>query len=99
MIGLAVEIYVLTLISPLRCYSGPKEYHRYAPYSLKNIARVHTINILGVEFTEKFAFSNHSKHLTIKARQSFYALRLLRSHGLLSDCLFDIVYSPLRTVA
>jgi len=54
---------------------------------LKNIARVHTINILSVELTEKFGFSNHNfiKHLANKAKQSFYALQILRSHGLLGD--------------
>jgi len=57
----------------------------------KDIARVHTLNILGVELTEKFGFSSFIKHLIIKARQSFYALRILRSHGLSGDCLFDVV--------
>ena len=50
-----------------------------------------TLNILGVELTAKFGFSSHIKRLTIKARQSFYALRILRSHGLSGDRLFDVV--------
>ena len=50
-----------------------------------------TLNILGVELTAKFGFSSHIKRLTIKARQSFYALRILRSHGLSGDSLFDVV--------
>ena len=41
--------------------------------------------------TEKCGFSSHIKHLTIKARQSFYALRILRSHGLSGNSLFDVV--------
>src|SRR6218665_1418857 len=41
----------------------------------------------------QFGFSNHIKHLTIKAKQSFYALWILRSHGLLGDCLFDVIRS------
>ena|SRR6218665_1354742 len=56
-----------------------------------SIMEVDTINILSVVLTEKCGFSNHIKYLTIKARQSFYALRILRSHGLLGDCLFDVV--------
>ena len=50
-----------------------------------------TLNILGVELTAKFGFSSHIKRLTIKARQSFYALRILRSHGLSGDSLFDVL--------
>ena len=52
---------------------------------------MHTLNILGVELTQKFGFSSHIKQLIIKARQSFYALRILRAHGLSGDCLFDVV--------
>ena len=50
-----------------------------------------TLNILGVELTAKCEFSSHIKRLTIKARKSFYALRILRSHGLSGDSLFDVV--------
>jgi len=52
---------------------------------------VETLNILDVELTEKFGFSSHIKHLTIKARQSFYALRILRSHRLWGDSLHVVV--------
>src|SRR5688572_2674955 len=61
------------------------------PPPLKGIARVQTLNILGVELTAKYGFSSHIKRLTIKARQSFYALRILRSHRLSGDSLFDVV--------
>src|SRR6218665_2834477 len=57
--------------------------------SSKNILRLLTIDILGVELKEKFCFSHH-RHLTVKPKQSFYALRILRSHA---DCLFDVIRS------
>ena len=57
----------------------------------KNIARAQTINILVIEFNEKFGLLR--KDITIKSRQSFYALRILRSYGLLSDYLFGALCS------
>jgi hypothetical protein len=72
-------------------FTRPRGYTGTPPPTLKGITRVQTLNILGVELTGKFGFSNHIKHLTIKARQSFYALRILRSHGLSGNCLFDVV--------
>src|SRR6218665_2484296 len=54
---------------------------------------MHSSNILGIELTEKLGFSSHIKHLTIKARQSLYALRNLRSPGLEvnRDYFFDVI--------
>src|SRR6218665_892526 len=37
------------------------------------------------------------QNLAIKARQSFYALRIFSSHGLLGDCLFDVLGPILHT--
>jgi len=62
------------------------------PPPLNGIVRVQTLNIFGVELTQKFGFSSHIKQLIIKARQS-YALWILRAHGLSGDCLFDVVRS------
>src|SRR6218665_1020622 len=93
MLGVTVAPSVLTAVSPLRNYSRPRSMIAMPHPLLKSIARVHTINILGVELTEKVGSSNCIKHLTIKARQSYYALRILKSHGLLGDCLFDGVRS------
>jgi len=72
-------------------FTRPRGTFGMFPPPLKGIARVQTLNILGVELTAKFGFSSHIKRLTIKARQSFYALRILRSHGLSGDSLFDVV--------
>jgi len=66
---------------------------------------VHTVNILGVELTEKCGFLNHIKNLTFKAKQSLYALRILKSHGPLGDslqyhphqCLLELEYFPFIT--
>jgi len=57
------------------------------------IERVNEIKILGVTLSERIGFSSHVNKICIKAKQSFFALRVLVAHGLTGNRLHDVVRS------
>src|ERR1700733_3948809 len=63
------------------------------PEEYPGIVRVHELTVLGVILTENFSMASHVNKICTRASQSIYALRLLRSHGLASQRLFDVVSS------
>lgn len=63
------------------------------PLPIAGILRVNEIKILGVTLSEKIGFSSHINNICCIAKQSFYALRVLVSHGLTGSRLHDVVRS------
>ena len=63
------------------------------PEEYPGIVRVHELTVLGVILTENFSMAPHVAKICTRASQSIYALRLLRSHGLAGQRLFDVVSS------
>jgi hypothetical protein len=72
-------------------FTKPKVNLIQAPPVLPGIKRVVSLNILGIEITEKFGFSPYVQRLCIRAKQSLYAHRILISHGLSGVRLHDVV--------
>ena len=48
------------------------------------------MNILGVSLSKTFSFNVHIDNVLSQAAQSMYALRVLRSHGLTGESLWDV---------
>ena len=48
------------------------------------------MNILGVSLSKTFSFNVHIDNVLRQAAQSMYALRVLRSHGLTGESLWDV---------
>jgi hypothetical protein len=58
---------------------------------LPGVSRVVEMPVLGVTITENLSFGKHIDRICCRARQSVYALRVLRAHGLTGPKLFDVV--------
>ena len=52
------------------------------PPALKDITRVSTLNVLGVSLHSTLQMSEHINSVILKANQTLYALKTLKSHGL-----------------
>ena len=72
-------------------FTRPKVILKQGPPILHGIKRVSSINILGVEITEKFGFSPYIQRLCVRAKQSVHAHRILIAHGLSGVRLHDVV--------
>ena len=57
------------------------------------IERVDAVKVLGITLSNRLGFSEHIDNIVCKAKQSFYALRILVSHGLTGSRLHDVVRS------
>ena len=71
-------------------FSLPRRQTVYPP-ELPSIERIKEIVILGVRINDKLGFGPHIAHACTRAKQSFYAIRLLTSHGLSGDRLHEVV--------
>ena len=65
------------------------------PPPIPGVARVVESVILGVTITDRLSFDRHIDRISIKARQSLYAIRILIAHGLSGTCLHDVVRATL----
>ena len=63
---------------------------RAYPAPTAGIQRVEVMNILGVSLSKTFSFNVHIDNVLRQAAQSMYALRVLRSHGLTGESLWDV---------
>ena len=61
------------------------------PPEIPGVIRVRELKILGVVVSDKLSFDSHINLVCTRARQSFYAIRLLRAHGLVGVRLHDVV--------
>jgi len=61
------------------------------PPSMDGIEMVQEMVILGVTISDRIGFGAHIDKICCKARQSMFALRVLVSHGLHGQRLFDVV--------
>ena len=68
----------------------PRTRLRDSPPPFPGLERVSELKILGVTISGKLGFGPHISLTCTKARQSFYALRLLTSHGLSGVRLHDV---------
>ena len=66
-----------------------RELHAYPP-PIPGIQRVDVIKILGVSLSKAFSFNVHIDNILMQAAQSMYALRVLRSHGLTGESMWDV---------
>ena len=62
---------------------------------IAGIDRVTDLKILGITLSERIGFSLHINNICCRAKQSFFALRVLVAHGLTGNRLFDIVRSTI----
>jgi len=60
------------------------------PAPTSGIQRVDMMKILGVTLTYTLSFNTHIDIVLRQAAQSLYALRVLRSHGLTGEALWDV---------
>ena len=65
------------------------------PPETPNIVRVHRLTMLGMTFDETLGFERHFDRSAGKAAQSMYALKVLRSHGLEGQSLWDTTQATL----
>jgi len=65
------------------------------PDPIDGIERVTSISILGVSFSASMSFSSHVESLVASASSSLYALRTVRSHGLVAPALWDVTKATL----
>ena len=63
---------------------------RAYPAPTAGIQRVEVMNILGVSLSKTFSFNIHIDNVLRQAAQSMYALRVLCSHGLTGESLWDV---------
>lgn len=73
----------------------PNRKHLSIPPPQRYIARVESITVLGVSFTNTLNFSPHICNLTTKAARSLFALKTLRAHGLQGKALFSVTHATL----
>ena len=64
--------------------------HLAFPAPTSGIQRVDMMKILGVTLTYTLSFNTHIDIVLRQAAQSLYALRVLRSHGLTGEALWDV---------
>jgi len=64
-----------------------------SPPPIAGIEWVEVLNVLGVLLSDRLGFSMHLDNIVCKAKQSFYALRVLMAHGLTGNRLHDVVHS------
>jgi len=62
------------------------------PPTLQNIARVTSLKILGVTFTDKLSVSAHVDDVISSSARSMYAISVLRSHGMTESAVSRIRY-------
>ena len=65
--------------------------------SLPNVAKVQSLTLLGVEFSEKCTWTHHIETITRKASRRLYPLRLLRPH-LDNEKLKIVYYGLMRSI-
>ena len=68
----------------------------HLPSPIPNISRVTSIKILGVTISNSLSVCEHVSNTTASCAQSVHALRILRSHGLLDDSVYDSTSSTER---
>ena len=64
--------------------------HLTYPTPIPGIQRIDMMKILGVSLSNTFSFNAHIDIALRQAAQSMYALRVLRSHGLTGEALWDV---------
>ena len=64
--------------------------HLTYPTPIPGIQRIDMMKILGVTLSNTFSFNAHIDIALRQAAQSMYALRVLRSHGLTGEALWDV---------
>ena len=69
----------------------PRSKSTTLPLPIHGIERVHETVILGVTISDRVGFKTHIDKICCKARQSMFALRILVSHGLQGQRLYDVV--------
>ena len=65
------------------------------PALTPGIERASSMNILGVTLSDVLTFNEHVGHCVARGMQSIYALRLLRSHGLVGEKLHEVARATL----
>ena len=65
------------------------------PQSIPGLLRVDQMKILGVTFSNTMTFKAHVNSLVCQSSQSMYALRVLRSHGLFVNPLWEVTRATL----
>ena len=60
------------------------------PPPTAGLTRVSTLKTLGVSFSDRLDFSGYFQMVSSKASRSMYALRVLRTHGLCSEELWQV---------
>ena len=65
------------------------------PPPIPGIQRVSQLVVLGVTIQDHLSFKPHIDNLVSRCAQSFYALRVLRSHGLSGSALWDVTHATL----
>ena len=69
---------------------GREHEHLTYPTPIPGIQRIDMMKILGVSLSNTFSFDAHIDIALRQAAQSMYALRVLRSHGLTGEALWDV---------
>ena len=64
--------------------------HLTYPTPIPGIQRIDMMKILGVSLSNTFSFNAHIDIALRQAAQSMYVLRVLRSHGLTGEALWDV---------
>ena len=69
-------------------------YNKITPPCLHpSLQRTSSLTILGVSFTETLNITPHIDNISTKCYQTFYALKIIRAHGLYGPKLYDITES------
>ena len=69
------------------------------PAPLPGITRSRCLKVLGVNIASDFSVSQHIQRLETASAQTVYALRLLRSRGLVCDTALQHVYRSITVIA
>ena len=64
-------------------FSRKRLNHQDFPDGLKDIPRHSDLNILGVKISQKINIHEHISHIINKAHKNLYALKILKSYGLM----------------
>ena len=65
------------------------------PDAIPGIARVGSMKILGVTISDDLSFDSHVDKIVVRAAQTGYALRVLKTHGLLGIPLWQVARTTL----
>ena len=94
-VRMSVRLFVCLSVCPSVCPSVRLSAH--PPPPLTGTARVTTLKILGVTFTNSLSVAEHVHAVTSSSSQTLYALRILRAHGMDDVSLQTIFHSVVRS--